>query len=77
MPVKVVWEDFFHTEQRIVPTGLAARDNEVKQRRDLSESIFREWLPVDSVWLGMMETQCGMSAVPVYVTRFGDKREPI
>ena len=64
-------------EQRIVPTGMAARDNEVKQRRNFSESIFREWLPVDSVWLGMTEAQCGMSAVPVYVTRFGDGREQI
>ena len=64
-------------EQRIVPTGMAVRDNEVKQRRNFSESIFREWLPADSVWLGMMEAQCGMEAVPVYVTRFGDKREPI
>lgn len=64
-------------EQRIVPTGMAVRDNEVKRRRNFSESIFREWLPADSVWLGMMEAQCGMEAVPVYVTRFGDKREPI
>lgn len=32
-----------------MPTGIAARDNEVKQRRDLSESIFREWLPADAV----------------------------
>lgn len=32
-----------------MPTGLAARDNEIKQRRDLSESIFREWLPADAV----------------------------
>ena len=38
-----------YIEQRIVPTGIAARDNEVKQRRDLSESIFREWLPADAV----------------------------
>ena len=64
-------------EQRIVPTGMAVRDNEVKQRRNFSESIFREWLPADSVWLGMTKAQCGMGAVPVYVTRFGDKREPI
>ena len=27
-------------EQRIVPTGMAARDNEVKQRRDFSEKHF-------------------------------------
>ncbi len=64
-------------EQRIVPTGMAVRDNEVKRHRNFSESIFREWLPADSVWLGMTEAQCGMEAVPVYVTRFGDKREPI
>ena len=71
-------------EQRIVPTGMAVRDNEVKRRRNFSESIFREWLPADSVihetkfmlW-AMTEAQCGMGAVPVYVTRFGDKREPI
>lgn len=63
-------------EQRIVPTGMAVRGNEIKRRRNFSESIFREWLPADSVWLGMMEAQCGI-AVPVYVTRFGDKREPV
>ena len=62
-------------EQRIVPTGMAVRDNEIEQRRNFSESIFREWLPADSVWLGMMEAQRGISAVPVYVTRFGDQRE--
>jgi len=55
---------------------MATRDNEVKRHRNFSESIFREWLPADSVWLGMMEAQCGI-AVPVYVTRFGDKREPV
>ena len=27
-------------EQRIVPTGMAARDNEVKQRRNFSEKHF-------------------------------------
>ena len=32
-----------------MPTGLAARDNEIKQRRDFSESIFREWPPADAV----------------------------
>ena len=47
-------------EQRIVPTGMATRGNEVKRHRNFSESIFREWLPADSVWLGMMEAQCGM-----------------
>lgn len=41
--------DLSYTEQRIVPIGLAAGDNEIKQRRDLSESIFREWLPADAV----------------------------
>jgi hypothetical protein len=58
-------------EQRIVPTGMATRGNEIERHRNFSESIFREWLPADSVWLGMMEAQCGI-AVPVYVTRFGD-----
>lgn len=64
-------------EQRIVPTGIAARDNEVKQRRDLSESIFREWLPADAVRDGaihdwaMTKAQRG-GASPVYVTRFGE-----
>ena len=48
-------------EQRIVPTGMAVRGNEVKRRRNFSESIFREWLPADLVWSGMMETQCGIS----------------
>ena len=66
-----------YTEQRIVPTGLAAGDNEVKQRRDLSESIFREWLPADAVRDGaihdwaMTKAQRG-GASPVYVTRFGE-----
>lgn len=32
-----------------MPTGLAAGDNEIKQHRDLSESISREWLPADAV----------------------------
>ena len=73
LPVKVKNVSF--QEQRIVPTGMAVRDNEIEQRRNFSESIFREWLPADSVWLGMMEAQRGISAVPVYVTRFGDQRE--
>ena len=64
-------------EQRIVPTDMAVRGNEIKQRRNFSEKHFREWLPVDFVWLGMTEAQCGMGAVPVYVTRFGDRREHI
>lgn len=55
---------------------MATRDNEVKRHRNFRESIFREWLPADSVWLGMTEAQCGI-AVPVYVTWFGDKREPV
>ena len=64
-------------EQRIVPTGMAVRGNEIERHRNFSEKHFREWLPVDFVWLGMTEAQCGMGAVPVYVTRFGDKREPV
>lgn len=64
-------------EQRILPTGMAVRGNEIERHRNFSESIFREWLPADFVWLGMTEAQCGMEAVPVYVTRFGDKREPV
>ena len=63
-------------EQRVVPTGMATRGNEIERHRNFSESIFREWLPADSVWLGKTEAQCGI-AVPVYVTRFGDKREPV
>lgn len=63
-------------EQRVVPTGMAVRGNEIERHRNFNESIFREWLPADSVWLDKMETQCGI-AVPVYVTRFGDKREPV
>ena len=63
-------------EQRIVPTGMAVRDNEIKQHRILARSIFREWLPVGFIWMGMMKRSEG-SAVPVYVTRFGDWREHI
>ncbi len=37
-----------------MPTGLAASDNEVKQCRDFSESIFREWLPADAVRDGVI-----------------------
>lgn len=39
---------------------MAVRGNDIKRRRNFSESIFREWLPADSVWLGMTEAQCGM-----------------
>ena len=49
MPVKVKNIVPIFLKQRIVPTGLVAGDNEIKQRRDLSESIFREWLPADAV----------------------------
>ena len=60
-----------------MPTGLAASDNEVKQCRDFSESIFREWLPADAVRDGvihdwaMTKAQRG-GASPVYVTQFGE-----
>ena len=54
-----------------MPTGVAAGDNEVKQRRDFSEKHFPGWLLADSVWMGMMETQCGIAAVPMYVTLWG------
>ena len=47
-------------EQRIVSTGMAVRDNEVNGTGISAKSIFREWLPVDFVWLGMTEVQCGM-----------------
>ena len=47
-------------EQRIVPTGMAVRGNEIERHRNFSEKHFREWLPVDFVWLGMTEAQCGM-----------------
>lgn len=64
-------------EQRIVPTGMAVRRNEVKRHRNFSEKHFSGVAACvfrlvghggDVVWDG---------AVPVYVTRFGDKREPI
>lgn len=59
-------------EQRIVPTGMAVRRNEVKRHRNFSKKHFSGvaacgfclvWHDGDAVW---------DEAVPVYVTRFGD-----
>ena len=63
MPVKVL-------SRGLCLPDVAAGDNEIEQYRNFSETHFREWLPVDSVWLGMMEVQCGI-AVPMYVARLG------
>lgn len=77
MPVKVKNTVSVFLKQRIVLAGLAAGDNEVKHHRNLSESIFREWLPADAARDGaihdwaMAKTQRG-KLNPVYVTRFGE-----
>jgi len=62
-------------EQRILLTGMAVRDNEIKQHQNFSEKHFLGVATCGFCLLGMMKTQCGMKAVPVYVTRLGDKKE--
>lgn len=62
-------------EQRIVPTGMAARGNEIEQRRDFSEKHFPGVAPCGFRLAGHDGGAVWDVAVPVYVTRFGDKRE--
>ena len=64
-------------EQRIVPTGMAARDNEIKQRRNFSEKHFPGVAACGFLLVGHDGGAAWDEAVPVYVTRFGDQRERI
>ena len=62
-------------EQRIVSTGMAVRDNEIKQRRNFSEKHFPGVAPCGFRLVGHDGGAVWDEAVPVYVTRFGDQRE--
>ncbi len=62
-------------EQRIVSTGMAVRDNEIKQRRNFSEKHFPGVAPCGFRLVGHDGGAVWDEAVPVYVTRFGDGRE--
>ena len=64
-------------EQRIVPTGVAAGDNEIEQRRNLSEMHFPGVAACGSRLVGHDGGTAWDVAVPVYVTRLGDRREHI
>lgn len=65
-----------------MPTGMATRDNEIERHRNFSESIFGSGcLRIPSYMnevhvMGYDRGAVWDEAVPVYVTRFGDKREP-
>lgn len=63
MPVKVL-------SRGLCLPDVAAGDNEIEQHRNFSETHFPGVVPVDSVWLGMMEVQCRI-AVPMYVAWLG------
>lgn len=45
-----------------MPTGVAYGGNEIEQHRIAAKSIFREWLPVDIVWLGTTERYMQMGS---------------
>ncbi len=62
-------------EQRIVPTGMAVRGNEIEQHRNFSEKHFPGVAPCGFRLAGHDGGAVWDVAVPVYVTRFGDKRE--
>lgn len=64
-------------EQRIVPTGMAVRGNEIEQHRNFSEKHFSGVAACGFRLVGHDGGAVWDGAVPVYVTRFGDKREPI
>ncbi|MEY8392705.1 hypothetical protein AALA98_15350 [Lachnospiraceae bacterium 45-W7] len=64
-------------EQRIVPTGMAVGDNEIKQHRNFSEKHFPGVAPCGFRLVGHDGDAVRDEAVPVYVTRFGDQRERI
>lgn len=62
-------------EQRIVPTGMAVRGNEVKRHRNFSEKHFSGVAACGFCLVGHDGGAVWDEAVPVYVTWFGDKRE--
>ena len=62
-------------EQRIVPTDMAVRGNEVKQHRNFSEKHFPGVAACGFRLVGHDGGAVWDEAVPVYVTRFGDQRE--
>lgn len=64
-------------EQRIVPTGMAVRSNEIERHRNFSEKHFSGVAACGFRLVGHDGGAVWDGAVPVYVTRFGDKREPI
>lgn len=63
-------------EQRIVPTGMAVRDNEVKRHRNFSKKHFSGVAACGFRLVGhdggAVRDEVRDEAVPVYVTRFGD-----
>ena len=59
-------------EQRIVPTGMAVRDNEVKRYRNFSKKHFSGVAACGFRLVGHDGGAVWDEAVPVYVTRFGD-----
>ena len=50
MPAMNVIVDCEGKEQRIVPTGVATGDNEIKQRRNFSETHFLGVAPCGFCW---------------------------
>lgn len=59
-------------EQRIVSTGMAVRDNEVKRHRNFSKKHFSGVAACGFRLVGHDGGAVWDEAVPVYVTRFGD-----
>ncbi len=62
-------------EQRVVPTGMATRDNEIEQHRNFSEKHFPGVAACGFRLVGHDGGAVWDEAVLVYVTRFGDRRE--
>ena len=62
-------------EQRIVPTGMATRGNEIERHRNFSEKHFSGVAACGFRLVGHGGGAVWDGAVPVYVTRFGDWRE--
>lgn len=62
-------------EQRVVPTDMAVRDNEIKQRWNFSEKHFPGVAACGFRLIGHDGGAAWDEAVPVYVTRLGDRRE--
>lgn len=59
-------------EQRIVPTGMAVRGNEIEQHRNFSEKHFPGVAACGFRLVGHDGGTVWDEAVPVYVTRFGE-----